>query len=252
MKTSTSPVNAPYIKGRLGSSMNKRPHIIEMVGVAATGKSTLRKAMMQRDDRIKFFDKTGNISYLPFLIKLVVIWLPLYLKEYRQSRWFTLQEIRNMAYLDTWISRIRRKAFFNNDIYIVEPGSVYWLSSLQGSGPEITNHPRFVRWWKDTFRKWATTLDAIIWLDAPEDVCFNRVHSRNQWHQFLSYTAESALAQIKYDRDSYHKLVPEMASQFAVKVFYFRTDQISTEKMVEQIFSDIDLWESIGQPPRDV
>jgi hypothetical protein len=252
MKTYKSPEKDRPGKNMHGGIVHKRPHIIEMVGVAATGKSTLRKAMMERDERIKFFDKTGNISYLPFLIKLVGIWFLLYLKEYRHSRWFTVQEIRNMAYLDTWISRIRRKSLFNDAIFIVEPGSVYWLSTLQGNGPEITNHPRFIRWWKDTFRKWATTLDAIIWLDAPEEVCFERVHSRNQWHQFLDYSAESALAQIKYDRESYHKLVPEMASQFAVKVFHFRTDQISTEKMVKQIFSDNELWVRLGQSSRDV
>jgi gluconate kinase len=222
-----------------------------MVGVAATGKSTLRKAMMQRDERIKFFDKTGNISYLPFLIKLAVIWLPLYLKEYRHSRWFSVQEIRNMAYLDTWISRIRLRSFFNNNIYIVEPGSIYWLSTLQGSSPEIINHPRFVRWWKDTFRKWASALDAIIWLDAPDEVCFQRVHSRDQWHQFLDYDAESALKQIKLDRENYHKLVPGMASQFGLKVFHFQTDQMSTVDMVQQIFSDEDLLARLNTTSQD-
>ena len=232
--------------------MNRRPHIIEMVGVAGTGKSTLEKAMMQRNKRIKSFDLPGNISYLPFLIKLVITWLPLYLKEYRHSRWFTLQEIRNMAYLDTWISRIRHRALFTKNFFIVEPGSVYWLATLQGCGPEITKHLRFRRWWKGAFQHWASTLDAIIWLDAPEDVCFQRIHSRDQWHQYLECNAESAMAQLKYFREYYARLIPEMASQYPIKVFYFRTDQISSEQMVEQIFSDAIFLGKLNQPSRDV
>jgi hypothetical protein len=232
--------------------MDQRPHIIEMVGVAATGKSTLEKAMMQRNARIKPFDQPGDISYLPFLIKLAIIWFPLYLKEYRHTRWFTVQEIRNMAYLDTWISRIRHRALLRDDIFTVEPGSVYWLSTLKGCGPEITNHPYFQRWWQREYKRWALALDAIIWLDAPEEVCFERIHSRDQHHQFLDCTAENALAQIKYDREYYQRVVPEMASRYSIKVFYFRTDQISTEQMVEQIFSDVELWEKLGQSSRVV
>jgi hypothetical protein len=208
--------------------------------------------MLQRSERIKSFDLPGNISYLPFLIKLVITWLPLYLKEYRHSRWFTLQEIRNMGYLDTWISRIRHRSVFTENFFVVEPGSVYWLATLQGCGPEITKHPRFQRWWKDAFQRWASTLDVIIWLDAPEDVCFQRIHSRDQWHQFRECPAESALEQLKYYREYYARLVPEMASQYPIKVFYFRSDQTPTEQMVEQILSDIDLQKKMDQLSRDV
>jgi hypothetical protein len=231
----------------VNSILNYRPHIIEMVGVAATGKSTLEAAMMQRNNRIKPFDKPGDVSYLPFLLKLAIVWLPLYLKSYRHTRWFSVQEIRNMGYLDTWISRIRQRARFTNNIFTVEPGSVYWLSSLQGRGPEITKHPLYQHWWKNAFQHWASALDAIIWLDAPEELCFERIHSRDQWHQFRECSAESALEQLKYYREYYGKLVPEMASQYPIKVFYFRTDQISTETMVEQIFSDVDLWRKMEQ-----
>jgi shikimate kinase len=220
-----------------------------MVGVAGTGKSTLRNAMMQRDKRIKFFDLPGTISYIPFIIKLIIIWLPLYLKEYRHSRWFTLQEIRNMGYLDTWTSRIRHRALFKEKIFIVEPGSVYWLATLQGCGPEITKHPRFQQWWKNAFRHWASSLYAIVWLDAPEEVCLQRVHVRDQWHQFLEYSTENAMEELKYYRKYYEKLVPEMAAQYRVKIFYFRTDQISTEQMVEKIFSEVDLWKKITTLP---
>ncbi len=232
--------------------LSNRPHIIEMVGVAGTGKSTLRKAMMQKNKRIKFFYSPGNISYLPFLIKLAIFWLPLYLAKYRHSRWFTVQEIRNMGYLDTWISRIRHRNLFKDKIFIIEPGSVYWLATLQGCGSEITKHPRFQRWWKNALLHWASSLDAIIWLEAPEEVCYQRVHTRDQWHQFLRYSTENAMEELRCYQKYYEILIPEMTSKHPIKVFHFRTDQISTDQMVEQIFSDADLWGKINQPSREV
>jgi shikimate kinase len=234
------------------NKMNNHPHIIEMVGVAGTGKSTLRKAMMQRDKRIQFFDRPGNLSYLPFIFKLATLWLPLYLTYYRNSKWFSTQEIRNMGYLDTWISRIRYRALFNDNIYIIEPGSVYWLATLQECKVGLVKHPRFQRWWKKSILHWASSLDAIIWLDAPEEVCFKRVHSRDQWHQFLEISTDNAMQELKCYRNYYESLVPEMASLCPIKVFHFRTDQISTDQMVEQIFSDAELMRKLNQPSRDV
>jgi shikimate kinase len=251
MRISTPPAEDQSSKKALGSIIYKRPYIIEMVGVAGTGKSTLRKAIMQRNKRFKYFDLRGSISYIPFLFKLTLIWLPLYLIKYRHTRWFTMQEIRNIGYLDTWISRIRYKSQLNNDIYIIEPGSVYWLSCLRGNGPEITKHPRFQNWLKYEFQHWASALDAIIWLDAPEAVCLQRVHIRDQWHQFLEYSDESALEELCYFQKKYAELVPEMASQYPIRVFKFRSDQISTQEMVEIIFSDVELWDKLGQPSED-
>lgn len=231
--------------------MNKRPHIIEIVGMAGTGKSTLRKAMMERNKSIRFFDHRGRISFLPFLFKLTIAWLPLYLIQYRHTRWFSMREIRNMGYLDTWISRIGHGAQLDKKIYIIEPGSVYWLSSLQDCGPEIIKHPRFHRWWKKKFQSWAMALDAIIWLDAPEEVSLHRINSRDQWHQLLECSDERALDELRYFRKHYEKLVLEMTSQYPVKLFAFRSDQISTDRMVEQIFSDTDFWARLGQPSID-
>jgi hypothetical protein len=220
---------------------NKSPHIIEMAGVAGTGKSTLMKAMMQRNKKIKAVPLPVKISYLPFLMKITLTWLPLYLKNYRKSRWFSVQEIRNMGYLDTWISFIHSKARTKEDVFVLDPGSVHWLSALQEFGPPITKHPQYQRWWKNKCEQWSSTLDAIIWLDAPEDLCLQRVLSRDEWHEIKDLPHHSALRELKCYRESYQRIIPEMASQHSLKMFYFRTDQISTEQMINQIFSDIDL-----------
>lgn len=220
---------------------NKRPRIIEIVGVAGTGKSTLRKAMTQRNERIKPFRFPGNISYMPFLVKMVATFYPLYLRKYRHDRWFTIHEIRNMGYLDTWLSRLRLRSLFRNNIYIIEPGSVYWLSNLQGHGPEITRHPRFQHWWNQAMIHWSSALEAIIWLDAPTDTCFQRISSRDEWHQYKFIPPEKAISLLKFYREYYERLIPQMASLNALKVLTFRSDQMSTEQITDRIFSELDL-----------
>jgi hypothetical protein len=46
---------------------------------------------------------------------------------------------------------------------------------------------------------------------------------------------------IKFFRDNYERIIPEIASPYSINVLYFRSDQISTEEMVDQILQDNDL-----------
>jgi deoxyadenosine/deoxycytidine kinase len=227
------------------STSHNYPQIIELAGVAGAGKSTLMKAMMQRNGSIKPFPPPSKAYYLAFLLKMYYRWLPLYLKNFQNSRWFTLQEIRNMGYLETWLSYIRSKAQARQNIYVLDPGSIHWLSSLQAYGPPITKHPHYHSWWKNKFDQWSSGLAAIIWCDAPEDVCLQRVLSRDEWHEIKEMSMNSALSEIRCYRDFYERIIPEMASQGSIKVFHFHTSQISTEQMVYRIFSDADLWKKI-------
>jgi deoxyadenosine/deoxycytidine kinase len=222
-------------------------HLIELAGVAGAGKSTLLRAMMERNGNFRPFPPPSKAYYLIFLLKMYLKWLPLYLKNFRNSRWFTLQEIRNMGYLDTWLPYIRSKARNGQNLYVLDPGSIHWLSSLQAYGPPITRHPHFQSWWKSKFDQWSSGLTAIIWCDAPEDVCIQRVLSRDEWHEIKEISINSALSEVRCYRDSYEHIIPEMTSLHAIRLFHFHTDQISTEQMVDKIFSDADLWKKIGQ-----
>jgi deoxyadenosine/deoxycytidine kinase len=134
----------------------------------------------------------------------------------------------------------------------LDPGSVHWLSSLQEFGPPITKHPEYQRWWKNKLEQWSSALDVIIWLEAPEDLCLQRVLTRDEWHEIKYVSNNSALEELKCYRECYERIIPEMASRHSIKVFHFHTDQISTEQMVDQIFSEVDLWGKLNQPSRDV
>jgi deoxyadenosine/deoxycytidine kinase len=224
------------------TGLHNDPHIIELAGVAGAGKSSLLRAMKQRNTNIRSFPAPSKINYLPSLLKVFITWLPFYLGKYRNSRWFTRQEIRNMGYLDTWLSFIRKMDRTRQNFYVLDPGSAYWLSSLQAYGPTITKHPYYQSWWKKKFDQWSSGLNAIIWLDAPGDICLQRVLSRNEWHPIKEMPLDSAISEVNGYRDCYEHIVPQMASSHGIKLFHFHTDQISTEKMIDQIFSDTDLW----------
>ncbi len=225
------------------------PHIIEMAGVAGAGKSTLRNALMQCNARVQTLPPPSKLSYVPCLIRIFFAWLPLYVTHYPGTKWFTLQQIRNIGYLDTWLSTIRSHGRTGEDIVIIDPGSVFWLSDLQEFGPALTKHPRFQAWWNAKLKQWASAMDAVLWLDAPEELCIERVHTRDEEHQLKQASVEMGLKELKCYRESYQKIIPIMASE-NLKVLHFRSDQMSTQQMLAKILSDEQL-KSILTPSHD-
>lgn len=233
-------------------TQKRLPRIVELVGVAGAGKSTLRNALMKKNGRIKTLPLPSKFSYIPTLARVYFFWLPLYLAKYRHTRWFTWSQIRNMGYLDTWISTIRSAGRTEEDTIIIDPGSVYWLADLQEFGPEISKHPSFQKWWKSKLDQWSAALELILWLDAPEELCVHRIMTREEEHGLKHSSFELGIQELKRYREWYQLIIPKMTAQHPMKMFYFRSDQTTTEQMVGQICSDPDLKWMFPQPHETV
>lgn len=221
--------------------MNNRPKIIEMVGLAGAGKSTLVKSMRQRNEEIRVSPPPSKISLLPFLIKRSTIWLPLCRKTDGPIRQFGLGDLWTMGCLDVWLPNLRSQAVAKAGISVLDPGSVYWLTSLQAFGSQSTEHSLYQRWWDLKLEQWSLALDVIIWLDAPEELCLNRILARDEWHIAKLKMPQEVLERFRDLRKGYERIISRMVSLQPKKVFSFRTDQISTREMVDQIFSEVDL-----------
>ena len=87
-------------------------------------------------------------------------------------------------------------------------------------------------------------LDVIIWADALKDLCLQCVLSRDEWHEIMDLSINRVLSVVKCYRECYELIITKVVSQNLKQAFHFRTDQISTEQMVDQIFPDIDLGEN--------
>ena len=216
------------------------PRLIELVGVAGTGKSTLLKALSRRNPRIQELELPSKLLYLPSMLRVVFRWLPLYLFKYRHGRWFTWEETRKIGYLDTWLDYSRSESEARDISAVLDPGSICWLVALRDFGPELTKDGQFQRWWEERLDQWAQALDVIIWMEAPIELSLNRVMGRDEEHEAKSMAAAAALKEFSRYRLSYVELIPEIARRGHARIFRYRSDQVSTEQMTNEIFAAVD------------
>src|SRR3990172_11041687 len=110
----------------------KSPLIVELVGLAGTGKTTLARALVQRDEKILVIPDLGlrKKEHIPIFVRHVPSLLPLFLRRCRSSRWFTWDEIKAMVYLKAWPRVLTQQAWNNGTVILLDHGPVFKLATL--------------------------------------------------------------------------------------------------------------------------
>jgi shikimate kinase len=224
--------------------MSNPKFIIEIVGIAGAGKTTLCQFLKQRNKRIEFRFLPHKLIYLPFLIRTLIVWLPVYFCNCHNDRWLTWKEVKIMGYLDTWISYLKKRALRRNIICVLEPGSVYWLAALRKFGPQFVREKKCAKWWDEKLQNWRKALNLIVWLDAPDEVLIQRVKNRKEWHEAKDKPVQAVLEEFSRLREEYSRIVNLMIAEGGPQMLNFRTDQLSSEEIGNRVFKEAKLYEA--------
>lgn len=213
----------------------EQPRVLELVGLAGAGKTTLEHLLHLRDPRIRPIVAPGKASYIPFLARKAGLWLSTLLWRRRGNRWFTPDEMRLIGYLEVWASHLRVNERIPGSVIVLNPGSIYWLAALRECGPACFESHSCGEWWDAMIDEWAALLDLAVWLDAPDSVLLERVHSRPQWHEAKAQSDSQVLERFALLRRRYGYILDEMAARDGPVVLQFRTDRVSPEQIADSV-----------------
>ena len=222
---------------------NKQSLVVELVGPAGAGKTTLLQALNQRSTNIQSGVHLNKFHSLPFLLSNTLIFLPTFLFQYRHSRWFNWREARSMAYLAAWHRNLDRQTPYNSvekssilpPLTVFDHGPIFRLALLQEFGPEIRHSRRFEQWWNDMLKRWASTLDLIIWLDAPDTVLNERIHTRSVWHSAKEKSEQEVYDFLTRYRASYEQIIAKLTAHRGQTLLRFDTSQISPDQIIDEV-----------------
>lgn len=215
--------------------VNEHPMLVELVGVAGSGKSTLRNMLKEMNPQIDRVVPPPKRDYVIPVLKVYYRWLPLYLSSYSKTRWFTTKEIKILCYLDYWLPYLRRCAVERDMVVLLDPGSIFWLTALKTFGPELTKDPKFQTWWETMRKKWMSAVDIFVWLDAPTELLIQRVLDREEWHESKLMTYDETKESFDLYRKGYGELIGQISKRRKNHVLRFQTDRTSSEEIFNQV-----------------
>lgn len=236
--------------GPVRSVMESKAHlVVEVMGPAGTGKTTLSRALRERypgiapdiDSRLSKLDK------IPFVISDTCSLLPTYLRRYRHSRWFDRRETRSMAYLQAGLKLLDRETPNDDMVTVLDHGPIYRLAFLREFGPEIASSDAYRRWWKKLLERWTVKLDLVVALDAPDEVLLDRIRARDCWHAVKEAPDHEAFEVLRRYRAAFEQTIAESVTPERVPLLRFDTSLLSTEEIADEVLATLTSWRDTGR-----
>jgi hypothetical protein len=155
-----------------------------------------------------------------------------------------------MLYLRALPGLIERRPVSEGNVLVFDQGPLYLLSEAQ------LRDDRLNAWRKATLETWASQLDVVVWLDAPDAVLAQRVDTRSKWHRLKGEGLEAAIDVFAEARDAYEALIGSLEARAdGPAILRFDTSRMSPDDVVDSLLERVDSFATAvrpGPPPEHV
>lgn len=215
--------------------------IVELVGPAGAGKTTLSRTLGHRHAAVHIGSEIElrKIKYLLVFIGNAILLFPMFFRQVRHGRRFTWDEVKALVYLKGWSAVLKQEATNGSTVVLLDHGPVFKLATLYEFGPKNLKANGSATWWNSMFKHWGTTLDIVVWLDAPDSVLENRINSRNQRHSVKGKTEAEVTHFLARYRSSYEQVLAKLQACGEPILLQFDTSRTSIDQVAEEILSAI-------------
>ena len=218
-----------------------RSKIIEIVGPAGAGKSTLYRALQGSPECIHLgnFPDVRKWVAAPFYISNGIQLIPKLRRLSRsESRCLTKREFAWLSILHGWSDLLREESLHNGRAIVLDQGPVYLLAELLLFGPEYLRRSSAESLWQGLYERWSATLDMVIWLDAADDILLERIRTRQQDLVVKDRPAAEVYEYLDSYRTKYDQLLSILtAHKKALKIRCFNTGTLHTQNIVNELLS---------------
>jgi len=212
-----------------------KPRLVEVAGVAGSGKSTLTRSMCEDSEfAVGGFIHTRLPSHLLRVATATPRLLPILATDRRPPR-MTWPEFKLLVYVTRWRTVLRREMRRRGGVTVLDQGPIYALVRLKAEGKPFTATPAFDAWWEDMLRLWVRELSAIVWLDAPDSVLWRRINGRSQLHRTKGEGVEEGYRFLDTYRRSFDAVLRRIEAWGAPEVFRLDTEGATADLLATEL-----------------
>ncbi len=221
----------------------KTPRVVEVVGAAGVGKTTLCQALGCYNEHIRLsnFPNVRKLADAPFFIRNGLQLAPILLRLYEyNSRQLSRREFAWMLILNGWPMVLQKEVENNNTVMILDQGPVYLLAEMSEFGPPYLRSQNAEKLWQEHYCRWAAILDMIVWLDAADIDLLKRIRTRDQEHIVKNESAPSVLKFLARYRTAYERVIAMLTANAAgPRVLRFDTSRERPDEIVSRLVVEL-------------
>jgi adenylate kinase family enzyme len=214
-----------------GRTDPSRSYLVEVVGTAGAGKSTLTRSIHRSEPewRIAEFIHTRSPRDLRRVVHSVPGLFPIMIHGLGGQPRLSWREFKLLVYVSEWQRALDREP--RRGVTLLDQGPIYALVRLKALAGRVSTSAAFARWWDRMLEAWAARLDAIVYLDADDAVLWSRINDRTQPHQTKGEAAWLGQRFITRYRRLFEEVLGRIDRPGGPEIMRFDTGEVGAERL---------------------
>lgn len=216
---------------------SRRTRIAEIVGPPGAGKTTLLWALAGRLPELQPIDRWRPFLSYSSIARDAVGLLPFFIERWRSRQPLARRDMERMIRL----SVTRRIADgWNDEVVVMDQGPIYTLGRLRLSGCGPDEQGLLGAWWTRAAQEWAARLDAVVYLDAEDDVLLQRITDRKKPHRLLGDVDGDGIEWLARLREALERTVHTFRASSSLTLLRFDTGREALPWIVDRVSPEFD------------
>lgn len=215
----------------MNQKLNKS-FVAEIIGPAGSGKTTLSQ-LLRNGNNVRAGLSVWGLPLLLLFVSAIAS-LPNLAAFCRQRKPLSWEDLKLVIQHNALLRLISREGAKGYRALLLDEGAVFALAKLRAFGDgnaAIDSEP----WMQRLLNKVAPSLDAVIWLDAPDTVLARRIREREKDHRMKDKSDAEIEKHLSLYRGSFERVVNELRQRNGLKVFRFSTDDLPIEQIAAKV-----------------
>jgi hypothetical protein len=227
---------AVTVSRRNGKHLDRGRLLIELTGPAGAGKSTLSTALVRQ---LQGSPATiWGLPVLPLLVNGAQL-VPTFTGLWLHSRSVLWDETRHMVRLRTLRRALREGSLYSGEALIFDEGPIFALAWLRGFGHETLRQNPSAEWWRAALREWASVMDAVVVLDAPDHLLAARIRARPHPHEVKEFPDPEIACWMARFRHALDWVLSEMARLGGPPVLRLSSGEEPAERIADRLVKEL-------------
>ena len=217
-----------------------RPLLVELVGPAGAGKTALLRTLGQ-DPRVRAGLRIDRARDLPALILNTAALLPSAVGLLAQGPASLSSGLLHLIRLRTLHGVLARAAAIETRrVLLLDEGPIFSLGRLSVFQRANEGRGRLARGWHAQLAQWSTELDAIVWIDAADEVLVERIRTRRKAHRVKEGTDRQVTTFLAQYREAYRKVLDHVKASGTIRMIEIDTTALPVDATATRVLAELE------------